>query len=51
MSVAIRHIAADGIRLRHPDYDEMQIRHALNRMILGDSLFKAAWPNAPMLDS
>ena len=51
MSVAIRQIAADGIRFRHPEYDEAQIRNALNRMILGDSLFKAAWPNAPLLDS
>jgi len=51
MSVAMREITADGIRHRHPEYDETQVRHALNRMMLGDSLFRAAWPNAPLLES
>jgi len=49
MSVAMRQISADGIRHRHPEYDEAQVRHALNRMLLGDDLFQAAWPNAPLL--
>jgi len=48
MSVAMRQISADGTRHRHPEYDEAQVHHALNRMLLGDDLFQAAW-NTPLL--
>jgi hypothetical protein len=50
MSIAMRAISADGIRARHPAYDEAQVGHALNRMFLGDRLFREAWPHAPLLD-
>jgi len=44
-------IAADGIRARHPDYDEAMVRWALWRSKLADDdLFRAAWPAAPLLD-
>jgi hypothetical protein len=49
MSASVREIAADGIRSRHPEYDETQVRHALHRLLLGDPLFRAAWPDAPLL--
>ncbi len=49
LSLTVRGIAADGIRARHPDYDESEVRHALHRMLLGDALFQAAWPDAPLL--
>jgi hypothetical protein len=49
MSDDSRRITADGIRSRHPDYAPEQIRFALLRMVLGDELFAAAYPDAPLL--
>jgi hypothetical protein len=49
MSEDARQISAAGIHSRHPEYGADEIRHALNRLILGDELFKAAWPAAPLL--
>ncbi|MGD9749930.1 MAG: hypothetical protein AB7W59_02935 [Acidimicrobiia bacterium] len=43
-------LAAVGIRLRHPDYDEAAVRWALLRLLRGDQLFRAVWPEAPLLD-
>ena len=48
-SEAMREIARAGIRSRHPEYDEAEVRHALHRLLLGDELFRAAWPYAPLL--
>jgi hypothetical protein len=42
-------IAAEGIKARHREYDEDQIRWALRRLRLGDALFRQVWPNAPVL--
>ena len=49
MSDDARGIAAEGIRRRHPGYSEREVQHALNRLLLGDELFRAAWPTAPQL--
>jgi len=49
MSEDARRISAGGIRSRHPQYTDAQVRHALNRLVLGDALFAAAWPKAPLL--
>ena len=49
MSAEARQISAAGIRVRHPEYSDLDVRHALNRLVLGDSLFRAAWPSAPVL--
>ncbi len=49
MSDDARAISAQGIRDRHPAYSESEVRYALNRLILGDDLFAAAWPNVPLL--
>ena len=51
MAASVREIAAHGIRSRHPEYDEAQVRLALFRVLLGDRLFRAAWPEAPLLAS
>lgn len=40
----IRTLAAAGVRHRHPDYDEDQVRLAVIRLSLGDELFRAAYP-------
>lgn len=50
LSEDVRRVAADGIRARHPSYDEAAVRWALFRLIHGDALFAKAWPDAPRLD-
>jgi hypothetical protein len=37
-------LSANGIRQRHPGYDEEQVRMALIKMRLGDELFKQVYP-------
>lgn len=49
MSAAAREITLAGIRHRHPEYDAAQARWALFRMLVGDTLFRRAWPDAPVL--
>lgn len=41
---------AAGIRSRHPDYSDEQVEWTLKRIRVGDDLFRAAWPHAPVLD-
>ena len=43
-------MAAAGIQSRHPDYDEVRVRQALARLLLGDALTRAAWPNEALVD-
>ena len=45
-----RAVTAAGIASRHAEYSPPQIRWALFRMLLGDTLFQAAWPDAPLLE-
>jgi hypothetical protein len=49
MSDATRATTMAGIHLRHPEYSEAQVRHALFRLLHGDDLFQRAWPGAPLL--
>lgn len=44
MSEEAREISKAGIKLRHPDYSELQVTHALFRLLLGDELYSAAYP-------
>ena len=50
MSRDAREVSLAGIRHRHPEYSEEQTQYALFRMLLGDSLFRAAYPHAALLD-
>jgi len=50
MSIDARLTALAAIRARHPAYDEPTARWALFRMLVGDELFKRAWPTAPLID-
>ena len=43
---AVRELARVGIRWRHPGYTEEQVRMALIRLTLGESLFGEAFPGA-----
>jgi hypothetical protein len=38
-------LSAAGIRQRHPEYTDEQVRVALIRMRLGDELFKRVYPH------
>lgn len=49
MAAMTRAIALDSIRSRHPSYDEHQSRMALFRLLVGDELFRRAWPDEPLL--
>jgi hypothetical protein len=42
-------VAESGVRSRHPEYSDDDVRFALARLRLGDALFREAWPNAPIL--
>lgn len=49
MSAATRAIAVESIQRRHPEYDEHQTRMALYRLLVGDDLFRHAWPGEALL--
>lgn len=49
LSNATRELARAGIRSRHPEYREDQVEMALRRILLGDDLFRRAWPTEPLL--
>ena len=44
LSASIRHLAAAGVRSRHPTYTEAQVRLAVIRLTLGDDLFRQVYP-------
>jgi hypothetical protein len=49
MSAMTRAITLENIRARHPGYDAHQARMALYRLLVGDELFRRAWPTEPLL--
>jgi hypothetical protein len=49
MSEEAFEVMAAGIRMRHPGYDEDEVRWALLRLRVGEDLFRQAWPAAPLL--
>jgi len=40
-----RRAAMAGIRSRHPDYDDDQVRLAFARLVLGDEWVRRIWPD------
>jgi hypothetical protein len=40
-----RHAAVSGIRARHPEYDDEQVRLAYVRLVLGQEVAQAMWPD------
>jgi hypothetical protein len=46
LSETCRTLLAEGIRKRHPTYDEEQVRLALIRCLLPEDLFLRAYPGA-----
>lgn len=47
MSAAARRTSLDGIKARHPDYDEATAIRALFRLLHGAELYAKVWPNLP----
>lgn len=46
-----RELARSGIRARHPDYDARSVECAVRRLLLGDDLYRLAYPGEPLVDS
>lgn len=44
MSDAARELSEAGVRSRHSDYTDREVRLAVIRMMLGDELFQKAYP-------
>jgi hypothetical protein len=47
---SVRSLAMSGIRRRHPDYTEDQVRLAFARLRLGDALVRTVWPDHSLVD-
>ena len=41
-----RNLMEEGVRQRHPQYDEQQVREAVIQLLLPRELFRAAYPQA-----
>jgi hypothetical protein len=49
LSADTRELTRAGIRARYTDYTDEQVEFALRRILLGDDLFRRAWPARPLL--
>jgi hypothetical protein len=45
-----RELARAGIRHRHPDYSPEDVESAMLRLLLGDDLYRRAWPTRRVLE-
>jgi len=50
LNQAMRRMALAGIRARHPEYSTAQVDTAYARMVLGDALVRAMWPDRELVD-
>ncbi len=48
MSADVRQIAAEGIKQRHPDYSERDVRRALVALLYGADVAAKVWPGLPV---
>ena len=46
LSQTCRKLMEEGVRIRHPEYDEWQVKMAVIRLILPGDLFLKAYPHA-----
>jgi hypothetical protein len=46
LSEVLREVAAAGVRSRHPNYTQEQVKLAVTRLTIGDELFCLAYPSA-----
>ncbi len=45
-----REASRAGIRARHPEYGEDEVRRAFFRLLHGDSITRKVWPDGELLD-
>ena len=45
-----REASRAGIRARHPEYAEDEVRRAFFRLLHGDSITREVWPDRELLD-
>jgi hypothetical protein len=50
LNETVRQLAMAGIRARHPNHDEHQVRHAYARLVLGDAVVRAVWPDRDLVE-
>lgn len=48
MSDEMREVVAEGIRARHPDYSEEDVRRALVAALYGKEAARKLWPGRPV---
>jgi hypothetical protein len=48
MSDDVRRIAAEGIKQRHPDYSDRDVRRALVGLLYGSDAATKIWPGEPV---
>jgi hypothetical protein len=48
MSDDMREVSREGIRERHPDYSEEEVRRALVAMLYGPEAAAKVWPGLPV---
>jgi len=44
LSEAVRSLARDGVRRRHPEYDDEEVRRALVVLLHGADIARKMWP-------
>ena len=44
ISQSARYVTREGIRARHPEYSDEQLKRALWRLLYGDALVQKIWP-------
>lgn len=49
LSEAVRAVAKDGIRDRHPHYTNDEVHRAYCRLAWGDALVREVWPAHPLV--
>lgn len=49
ISQAARYVATEGIRARHPEYSDEQLKRALCRLLYGDALVQKIWPTETLV--
>jgi hypothetical protein len=48
MSDDARRVTAEGIRQRHPEYSEVEVRRALVALLYGRKVAEKVWPGSPV---
>ena len=50
LSETVLRLCESGIRSHHPEYGDRQVFPARARLVLGDKVFREAYPGEPRLD-